>query len=256
MTGEQALGGNLNDAVRIGDTVHRRAGAWTPAVHALLRYLERAGFPAPRVIGTDAQGREVLRYVEGEVDPGGADSPIADHFLADDRVTEAGKLLRRYHDVAAQFRPPPNAKWRMVAPTAYEVICHNDWSPWNALLRKGRLEVMLDWDLAGPGTRLWDIANGMYDWAPLFESRIAPTIGQQARRARLFLDAYGLEDRSELLLTLRMRLAHVADVIDRAARDGDPGMQRLCGWGVPKAMREIHIPYLDEHWGTLERALG
>ena len=38
------IGGNLNDATRVGDTVRRRAGPWTPAVHALLRFLESAGF--------------------------------------------------------------------------------------------------------------------------------------------------------------------------------------------------------------------
>jgi hypothetical protein len=38
---ETSLGGNLNDAVRVGGTVRRRAGPWTPAVHALLRFLER-----------------------------------------------------------------------------------------------------------------------------------------------------------------------------------------------------------------------
>ncbi len=254
MPEETPLGGNLNDAVRVGDTVHRRAGPWTPAVHALLRYLERAGFPAPRVVGTDAQGREVLRYIEGEADPGG-DHPVADHVMADDRVVEAGKLLRRYHDVVAQFRPPPNAKWRLVAPTAYEVICHNDWSPWNAVLRNGRLEVMLDWDLAGPGTRLWDIATAIYDWAPLFQSSVAPKIEKKARRARLFVDAYGLDDRSELLLTLRMRLEHVGKFIEQAARDGDPGMQRLVADNVPKAMFGDDVTYLDEHWSALERAL-
>ena len=46
MAEERSLGGNLNDAVRIGDTVHRRAGPWTPSVHALLRFLEREGFDA------------------------------------------------------------------------------------------------------------------------------------------------------------------------------------------------------------------
>lgn len=256
MPGEIALGGNLQDAVRIGDAVHRRAGPWTPAVHALLRYLEHSGFPAPRVVGMDAQGREVLRYVEGDVDPGGTDSGVADRFMADDRVVDAARLLRRYHDTVAQFHPPPNARWRLVAPTAYEVICHNDWSPWNALLRDGRIALMLDWDLAGPGTRVWDVANAMYDWAPLFESRIAPRLVDKARRARLFVDAYGLKDRSELLLTLRVRLEHVGRFIEQAARGGDVGMQRLVSWSVPKAMFEDNIGYLDQHWGELERALG
>jgi aminoglycoside phosphotransferase (APT) family kinase protein len=251
---EQRLGGNLNDAVRVGDTVHRRAGPWTPSIHALLRYLERADFPAPRVVGMDAQGREVLRYIEGEVDPGG-DHPVADRFMADERVTQAGKLLRRYHDVVADFRPPPNAHWRLVAPTAYELICHNDWSPWNALLRKGRLEVMLDWDLAGPGTRLWDVANAAYCWVPLGAgSSTLADVTVRARRLGAFCDAYGLEDRAELLLTMRLRIEYVARFIEEQARAGDPGFMLLRSWQTSEKMRS-DVAYLDEHWITLERAL-
>jgi len=251
---EIPLGGDLNDAVRIGDTVHRRAGSWTPSVHALLRYLERAGFPAPRVVGSDAQGREVLRYVEGEAHSGTRE-PLPDHLMADAHVVEAAKLLRRYHDVVAQFRPPPNAKWRLAAPTAYEVICHNDWSPWNALLRSGAVALMLDWDLAGPGTRLWDIANAAYCWAPLSHGHTTRPIDEQARRLKLFLDSYGLEDRSELLLTLRLRLQHVGEFVAREAAAGDPGMRRLVEMNVPRKMLEDDVQYLDEHWAKLERAL-
>ncbi len=55
------LGGNTSTVVRVGDTVRRNAGPWTPAVHALLRHLEYVGFTgAPRALGMDEQGREVL----------------------------------------------------------------------------------------------------------------------------------------------------------------------------------------------------
>jgi len=40
------LGGNFSATVRIGDTVHRRAGPWTAAVHALLTHLRQVGFGA------------------------------------------------------------------------------------------------------------------------------------------------------------------------------------------------------------------
>jgi hypothetical protein len=46
----------------------REAGAWTPSVHALLRYLENVGFAAaPHVIGSgfDARGRETVAYIDG-----------------------------------------------------------------------------------------------------------------------------------------------------------------------------------------------
>ncbi|MEU1283126.1 hypothetical protein [Kitasatospora sp. NPDC005856] len=55
-------GGNMSvGVVRVGDTVRRPAGPWTPAVHALLEHLHAVGFRAvPRPLGLDGQGREVL----------------------------------------------------------------------------------------------------------------------------------------------------------------------------------------------------
>jgi len=67
---EELLPGAFGAPARVGGTVRGGTGAWTPAVHALLRHLKRAGFDAaPRVLGFDAQGREVLTYVPG---PGAA----------------------------------------------------------------------------------------------------------------------------------------------------------------------------------------
>jgi hypothetical protein len=82
---------------------------------------------------------------------------------------------------------------------------------------------MLDWDLAGPGTRVWDVANAAYCWAPLFASIKAWSLADRARRLKLFLDGYGLVDRSEVLRTMRMRLVHVGQFIETEARTGDPG---------------------------------
>ncbi len=252
---ERSLGGNLNDAVHIGDTVRRRAGPWTPAVHALLRYLEHHGFDAPRVIGVDDHGREILRFMPGEAHAGTV-VPVPEHVMAEGRLIEAGQLLRRFHDVVAGFRPPPEARWRLVAPTAHEIICHNDWSPWNCLLRDGHLEVMLDWDMAGPGTRVWDVANAAYCWAPLFASVKEWSVGERAVRLKLFLDAYGLDDRSAVLSTMRARLIHVGRFIESEARLGDAGMQRLVNSNVPTIMFENDVCYLDEHRATLERAIA
>jgi hypothetical protein len=255
MREEQVLGGNLNDAVRIGDTVRRRAGPWTPAVHALLRYLEHHDFDAPRVVGVDDQGREVLEFMPGEAHAGTV-VPVPDHVMDEARLIEAAQLLRRYHDVVAGFRPSEDARWRLIAPTAHEIICHNDWSPWNALLRDGHVVVMLDWDLAGPGARVWDVANAAYCWAPLFASVRRWSVTERARRLRLFLDAYGLDDRSEVLAAMRTRLIHVGRFIESEARLGDVGMRRLVEMNVPTIMFENDVRYLDEQWVTLSRALA
>src|SRR5437879_2964164 len=59
-TEERLPGGNLSPrVVRVGATMRRPVGPWTPAVHALLNHLHAVGFDgAPRVLGLDdAAGR-------------------------------------------------------------------------------------------------------------------------------------------------------------------------------------------------------
>ena len=91
-----ALGGGWEAGpVRIGDTVRRRSGRWTPAVHALLRHLESVGFDAaPRVLGVDGQGREVLSYIEGQA----GNYPLPESLWSDAVLDQTAQLLRRYHD--------------------------------------------------------------------------------------------------------------------------------------------------------------
>ena len=252
MKEEPFIGGNLSDATRIGDTVHRRAGPWTPAVHSLLRFLERAGFEAPRVRGLDERGREILGYVEGDAYTGWP-KPAPPWVLDDEHLAAGARLLRRYHDTVAAFTPPPEAAWRLVAPRPHEIICHNDWAPWNAVFRDRRLAVMVDWDNAGPGTRLWDLVNTAYSWVPLYARehvRLDPP--EQARRLRLCCDAYGLDDRRDVLPMLRTRLEFIAAFIESEARRGDPGFQKLLGWDTPARLRR-NAAAMDR--AELERAL-
>jgi Ser/Thr protein kinase RdoA (MazF antagonist) len=251
---EPFLGGNLNQAVRVGDTVRRRAGPWTPAVHALLRSLENAGFDAPRVKGIDRQGREILGYIPGKTYWESKD-PAPDPAFDERHLVAAARLLRRYHDIVVRFLPPADAQWRLVAPMEHELICHNDWAPWNALFREDRLALMLDWDLAGPGSRLWDVANAAYCWAPLISEVRLFGLAERARRVRLFCDAYGLQDRSQLLPVMRVRVDHVARFIEAQARSGDPGFVQLVAWSTPAKM-DNDIAYLDQHRATFERALA
>jgi Ser/Thr protein kinase RdoA (MazF antagonist) len=253
MPDETSLGGNLNAAVRVGDTVRRRAGPWTPAVHALLRYLDRVGFEAPRVLGMDEQGREIFPFIPGEAHSGTIE-PVPDRIFGEGRLLEAARLLRRYHDAVAGFESPVDARWRLIAPTSHELICHNDWTPWNALFRDGRLALMLDWDLAGPGSRLWDVVNAAYCWVPLLAGERLFDIDERARRLARFCDAYGVDDRAEVLPTLRLRLSFVARFVEDQARSGDPGFRTLMEMDVPAKMA-ADAAFIEEHRATFERAL-
>jgi Ser/Thr protein kinase RdoA (MazF antagonist) len=195
---EPLTGGNLNPVVRRGDTVRRPAGPWTRAVHALLDHLEARGFDgAPRALGIDAQGREILSFVEGDT---------GDANWSDESLVEAMRLIRRFHDACRGFRPPDDAAWQTMVGAPHEgaIVCHNDLAPYNAIYRDGLPVAFVDWELASPGPPLWDVAYAAWRFVPFY-----PDVEtDRPRRLRLLADAYGLsaDERAELVPTIERRI--------------------------------------------------
>lgn len=188
-------------------TVRRPAGPWTPAVHALLRHFEDTGFGgAPRALGVDAEGREVLTYIEGAV-PGVVGAPPGD-----DVVFAVGELVRAMHDAQEGFTPPADATWQVLpgAVPGDQVICHNDVLGHNVVLRHGRPVAFIDWELAAPGPRLTDVAAAAMWWAPLRSDEAARRYGlptdRRIERLRLLADGYGLEADERSLIDAVLRL--------------------------------------------------
>lgn len=210
-------GGWVNRVVRVGDTVRRQTGPWTPAVHALLRHLESAGFEAsPRVLGIDEQGREVLSYIDGEA----AVRPWPAALLAVEGLGLLARLLRRYHDAVAGFVPPQGAVWRLGAlplPPG-EIVRHGDVGPWNTIWRDGRPVGLIDWDFAEPGPAVLDVGQLAWFGVPLSdEAGVAEagftTAPDLRRRLRTLCEAYG-----------RFSVPEVLDAVEAAQRDD---LQRL-----------------------------
>jgi Ser/Thr protein kinase RdoA (MazF antagonist) len=217
-TGEETLaGGNVNGAVtRVGDTVRRAAGPWTPAVHALLAHLHAVGFRgAPRPLGLDDRGREVLEFV-----PGDMAWPVEPfrRLAPDDQLARVGRLVRELHDAVAGFTPPPDARWQVIWPEhGDELIAHHDLAPWNLVLGSERW-VFIDWDGAAPGSRLWDLAYALHGFVPL-SAGDGWSAGSFAHRMRVMVDAYGLAeaDRRALVAVL----ARPARAMYELLADGD-----------------------------------
>ncbi|HEV3399193.1 MAG TPA: phosphotransferase, partial [Actinomycetes bacterium] len=140
---QQLPGGFINAVVRVGDTVRRPPPANAAFVHDLLAHRERHGWPgAPRYLGTDAQGREVLSHVDGHV-AWEADQPP--EVGSDESLAAAARLVRELHDLSAGTPLAGSA----------EVVCHNDLSPRNTVYRDTgqglRPVAFIDWDIAAPG---------------------------------------------------------------------------------------------------------
>lgn len=215
-------------AVRVGDTVHRPVRPWTPAVHAVLRHLEAVGMDgAPRVLGKDEQGREVLTHLDGET--AGEELPWPAWVYSPTALEAVGRWARRLHDATESFVPPSDARW--LAGQRWRpglVIGHHDAAPWNVVWRDGSLVGFFDWDTAGPSTREFDLAFMALTWVPLHARSFAERTGftafeDRSRRLHRFLEAYGYEgDRSAFGKVVATRARTNAEVIRCMAADGDP----------------------------------
>ncbi|MEU8059760.1 phosphotransferase [Microbispora bryophytorum] len=235
-------GGNTNGAVRVGDTVRRVPGPWTPAVHALLRHLEDAGFDrAPRARGFDDQGREVLSYLPGEVV--GTARPWPAWVHGDATLRQVAGWLRDFHTAVASFVPPPDAVWREGETWRPGLIVgHNDAAPYNAAWGDGRLIGFFDWDFAAPVAPEWDLAFTAFSWVPLHARHVVAADGftafaERPRRLRLFLDAYGWDGPAgRFIETVRQRVSASADGIRRLAAAGDSAYRKLVDDGVDRSL--------------------
>lgn len=245
---------NRGLVVRIGDTVHRPQSAGSAGVHALLLHLEAVGFDgAPRYLGQDDQGREVLSYMPGQA----ATVPYPPWALTDDALASVADLLRRYHTAVSSFDPSTH-EWPTRVPVEYreDLVSHNDPNLDNVIFRDGQACALIDFDLASPGSRVWDVALAARLWVPLRDPSDVPDGRSQRpyQRLRLFADAYGVERRDRARLAAAAARSHTwcYDIIRNGAGEGIPGYERY--WTASARRRDergrqwlaVHLPDLRE----------
>lgn len=239
---ERLPGGCINDVVRVGDTVRRPCGERAAFVHRLLEHLgEWEG--APRFLGIDEQGREILDFVEGQVlwgtnELSGATSPESLRMVA--------QLVRELHDLTAGSDLAGGE----------EVVCHNDLSPKNTVYRDDgdgyRPVAIIDWDIAAPGRRIHDVAHTCWQYVGLGPHH--PDATQAGHTMRLMCDAYGLTDRSEVLDTVLWWQDRCWRGIEAKAEAGEPAMIRLRDNGASAEVRAAY-KWVDTHRADLRSAL-
>lgn len=266
---EQALGGGrgTRSVVRIGDTVHRKTGPWTPTVHAYLRHLRAAGFTAaPEVLGIDERGREVLRYIPGETwgDDTDPDDPVPDLVeprrwpdatRSDAALAAIGRMLAALHRASAGFRPT-DPVWQLyeLPMREGEIVCHGDAGPWNTVYDDGLPIALIDWDGARPASPIEDLAIAAWNFVPLAADGDLATYGftppyRTARRLRLLCDAYGLGERARMVETLSLVKQRSAMLL----RYWQPLRSGLAAAWLGALVRDLE--WLDQHEDELRAAL-
>lgn len=259
------IGGDVTDGiVRVGATVRRVLGPQSAAVHAYLEYLHRAGFhAAPRFLGIDEHGREVLTYIEGEM----AGRPLHPWAADEELLVALARLQRRLHDCSVGFVLPDGIEWRApieiegVLPPydAADVVGHNDLTPENIIFVERKPVGIIDFDFAGPTTRILDVVTTLLWWAPLRDPVDCDPLFSNldaGRRMRLFVDAYELDDtnRRKLLDAVERRQARSWHVMGYRAEHEGGGWARMWNEGVGDAIRRQQV-WLRENRKALESAL-
>ncbi|MFJ7249759.1 phosphotransferase [Kitasatospora sp. NPDC098652] len=242
--------GSVTTVRRIGDTIRRPIGPWTPAVHALLAHLEAAGFTrAPRPIAVEG-GEEVLSLLHGE--PAFAPWPAV--LRSTTGVRALGRWLREYHDAVRDFRPPAGASWQGAEQEWRPglVIRHGDLGPWNAVWNGDQLAGFIDWDFAAPGHAVDDLAQLAWYAVPLRsveQQRRAAVSGPGVLRERLdaLCTAYG--ERPEAVLdALDALQAREAARIERLGGRGEQP------WAAFLARGDAAEITAERRWLRAERA--
>jgi Phosphotransferase enzyme family len=233
--------------VRVGDTVRRPVRPFTATVQAYLAHVHAQGFAdAPVPLGFDGQGRELLSFVPGEA----ATEPLGADLAADDVLVALARLVRRLDDASLGWAPPRDAVWGGVPGAAApgvvglfdepELVGHRDFYPGNVILRDGLPAALIDFDLAAPTTRLYEVANALYWWAPLLDpvDRGPAFVDLDIpHRVAVFADAYRLgDDDRARLVPFAAAMIHNFHLTARESARLDPVFAEFWESGVRERM--------------------
>jgi len=166
----ELTGGNISSVFTKGDIVYKERKPQSATVQRLLRHLQYKGVEfCPKPLGFDNAGREMLSFMNGSTvkDYPGVSS-IAEKI---EIVKRAASMLRGFHDATIDFTKQPDDVWFLHydGDLPKEVVCHNDFAPYNIIFVNNLPVGLIDFDTACPAPRVWDIAYAAYRFVPLSE---------------------------------------------------------------------------------------
>lgn len=208
------------------------------------------------MLGIDEQGREVLTYLPGETV--GATHPWPSWAWSEEMLVQAGPFVapvpRGGHLVSPSRRDAVANGDGGLAPG--EVICHNDWAPYDAVWQDGLIG-MIDWDFAAPNRPEWDLAFAAWQFVPFHEPApdepLSDVVGRAGDRLRLLLDAYGLADRAGFLDLVIARIESSIRGI-RSLAQQNAAFARMLAEGHADAMIDARDRIIKNH-AALQKGL-
>lgn len=236
------------ERVKIERIICKRAQVWSNQIHAYLNFLrsvEFKGIPIP--LGFDDHGNELLTYVKGKT----CDYPLSETVKSEKALISVAKLLRDYHSVSEQYIKEtsfPIDGWMFPARKPVEIICHNDFAPYNICFNQSKAIGLIDFEAAIPGPKIWDVAYALYRFAPFTHPSNKDGFGSftdKCKRAKVFCDIYELDntERENIADVMIERLEVLNKFLLCAGSKGDAKYQACMSDGHHK-LYEMDIEHI------------
>ncbi|WP_041060208.1 phosphotransferase [Jeotgalibacillus campisalis] len=228
-------GGNMTNVYLAEGTVRRELNENSANIHLLLQHLEHKKYPySPRFRGIDEKGREILSFIEGEA----GNYPLKHRMWSDESLTKIAQMQRSFHDAVEDFEFTSDWLPLEGTPDPKEMICHNDLAVYNIIFDAEKPVGIIDFDIAAPGPRIWDMAYTLYTCVPLSRFYLAESgeacfyndkmdKNNRKRRIDLFFKAYGVEKPADLMEIICLRLEALHNMIETKAEDGEAAFLKM-----------------------------
>jgi len=234
----ELTGGNISSVSTNGRIVYKDRKPQSATIQRLLQHLQNKGITfCPKPLGFDNNGREMLSFMNGNTIENYPDVSSITHKI--ETVKQAASMLRKLHDATADFPKHPDDVWflRYDGDLPKEVICHNDFAPYNITFENNLPIGLIDFDTACPAPGVWDIAYAVYRLVPLSESVYDCVAGKyrgyvQSKDCEeikilldIFLKTYGFNDVLEEYII--QRLSALVDLFDEECAKGNQAFIKM-----------------------------
>ncbi len=196
---QELLEGNVNPPILKNNKIYKKAhkASWT--IDLLLKHVRKKGMNwIPESYGID-NGFHVIEYLKGKTIH---NNP---RWIWEIEVLiQIATMLRQWHDATQDFECK-KSDWLLANFEKKEVICHNDFAPYNILFINKKPTGLIDFDTCSPGSRLWDISYAAYRFIPIFPMKGETEFNEYSlftrkevlQRLKLFLKVYGHSEKDK-----------------------------------------------------------
>ncbi|EGP4841376.1 TPA: phosphotransferase [Enterococcus faecium] len=201
--------GNMSTITKKGNTIYKSKPHNIQTVKRFLVYMEPYDLNIPKYLG-ETSDKIHLSFVKGNSIHSNTDNISSEKRLV--MIKSAAKLLATYHLATEKFPVLEEDKYFFSYNGSLEkdVICHNDFAPYNLTFEDYEAVGIIDFDTICPAPREWDIAYALYRFI-LIDKNIK---NEYQKFIKLFLKAYEYQKDTDFFPIVIERIQALINLFD------------------------------------------